>query len=83
MPVRRGSVLDWRILNTVLLLNGGGCSLLSLTDLVRDVLLLLVDVEESRNFLQVVEAQTRELLLQLLQEIRLQLLDWIVFAGEV
>ena len=83
MPVRRGSVLDWRILNTVLLLNGAGCSLLSLTDLVRDVLLLLVDVEESRNFLQVVEAQTRELLLQLLQEIRLQLLDWIVFAGEV
>ena len=83
MPVRSRSVLHWRILNTVLLLNGAGSDLLSLTDLVRDVLLLQADVEEGRNFLQVVKVQTWELLFQVLQEVRVLLLDWVVFAGEV
>ena len=56
-------------------------------DLVGKVLLLCLNlrvyIEESRHLLKVVEAQTWELLLQLLQQIRLLLLNRVVFAGEI
>ena len=69
--------------NTVLLLDGVRSGLLSLIDLVSNVLLLLVDVEEGGHLLQIVEVHTGELLLQLLQQIWLLLLNWVVFAGEI
>ena len=66
MLVIARSVLSLKrcIVNTVLLLDRVGCCLLSLTDLVGDVLLLLVDVEESGDFLEIVEVEARESLFQ-------------------
>lgn len=72
------------LLDTALFMDRVRSGLLSaFSDLVGQVLLLRVHIEESRHLLKVVEAQTWELLLQLLQQIRLLLLNRVVFAGEI